>query len=109
MRTLDFLVGEHHGGLNVTVRRGYKWADLKVGEVVALATAGVLNSEPDFTKAVIYSVTVKSFFTIQAHEIAQEHDPDCRNMVGLLAAMERAYPDFTQEDVCVIVGYIPEK
>ena len=104
MRTLDFIYGIHHSGLNVTVRRGYKWAEVNIGEEVILSTKGVPN-EGDYRKAIIRAITIKPFNLITSREITLEHDPLCTTPDGLLTAMQRAYPDFKEDDVCVLLTY----
>ena len=106
MRQLDFKNGVHHVGLNTTVRRGYKWANLNLGETVQLCTNGVPN-EKDFVTATIVSLSVRTFSTIIGQDIEAEHDPDCRTYEGLKEAMIRAYgEDFKTSDPCVIIDYL---
>ncbi len=106
MRSLDFLNGVHNRWRNVTVRRGYKWADLKIGERVCLTTKGELNDYP-YDVAFIRSVTIKPFSDIKQHELKKEHDPTCKDRSGLFRAMKKAYPNFWKEEVVVLIEYQP--
>jgi len=107
MRTLDFINGTHYRGLNVTVRKGYKWADVKIGEEVLLTTEGIPNE--GICKAVIRMIQIKPFNLISNRDIVLEHDPLCTTLNGLLPAMQRAYPDFKEDDVCTLLTYEPLK
>lgn len=105
MRQMDFLNGIQNPWTNVTVRRGYKWADLKIGEEIELtdkkASIGLIGR--------VAQVTVKIFKNIKAVELKREHDPLCRGRKGLLRAMKLAYPDFREDEVVTIVTYVVRK
>jgi hypothetical protein len=100
---LDFLNGVHHPGENVTVRRGYKWANRKIGELVRLTTEGKDTGMFAFIRKII----IKPFWMIEDSEIQKEHDSECRTKEGLLAAMKKAYGDFRQTEPCVLLTYEP--
>lgn len=106
MMTLDFLTGVHRDGVNVTVRRGSKWAN-SIGQVVLLSTNGKPNTEKGWTMAKIFAYTAKAFKDITPDDIQDEHDPECRTIDGLRAFMEKAYSGFQETDMCLILRYIP--
>lgn len=101
MRQMDFLSYTQRPYTNVTVRMGYKWADLKIGEVITLTD----NGRP-VGCAMIRMVQVKEFRDIKPEDIKREHDLSCTTKTGLRRAMKKAYPDFSDSDVVTIVTYI---
>jgi hypothetical protein len=106
MRSLDFLNGTHNRWRNVTVRRGYKWANLKIGEMVYLTTDGIMNDFP-YDIAIIRAITIKPFADIKQDELKREHDPSCRDRAGLFRTMRKIYPDFQKQEVVTIIEYQP--
>lgn len=99
---LYFLNPVYAPGLNVTVRRGHKWWDMvKPGDLVFVRETG----KP---KTLVSGVVIGAYPTtceeIPEEVLEKEHDPDCRNLGGLLEAMHRAYGDFEDDDeVSVLV------
>ncbi len=91
---LKFLNPVHHVGQNVSVRKGLKWASQKAAVVEGL----VRCARPIKTK-------IMRFCDLENRDIKNEHDPKCKNKEGLLAAMEKAYPDFDPREICVLVEY----
>jgi hypothetical protein len=101
MRVMDFLNYTHRRGTNVTVRRGYKWAGLIIGQIIQLT-----NNGTPVAYAEVEQVLVKAFSDIKPEDIRREHDPSCTNKRGLLKAMLRAYPNFYKyDDAVTIVTY----
>ena len=102
MKELLFIECVFRAGMNVTVRRGDKWATTLIGgELVKLKKTGA-----DFESGIgkIYGVALIPFLLIPNDWLRLEHDPSCTDMEGLLAAMKRAYPDFrTDEYVSVVL------
>jgi hypothetical protein len=105
MREMDFVNGIQNPWTNVTVRRGYKWADLRIGEMIELLDKKI----PMGLKGIISQVTVKRFKDIKVHELRREHDRLCRSRTGLLRTMKSIYPDFSVDDVVTIVTYVVRK
>jgi hypothetical protein len=107
IRVLHFLGPVFKLGRNITVRKGLKWSNSK-GEIVQVCVCvnedGRLVHYPVY-KAKITETRVTSFIDIMASELADEHDPTCRNRLGLVKAMERAYPDFSVNDQVTVVGF----
>lgn len=102
MRTLDFIDCTQRRFTNVTVRRGYKWADLKIGDVIPITDKGQDTGK----NALIRQITIKPFTDIKGSELKREHDPTCTKRSGLLKAMKRAYPDFLPSEPVVLITYI---
>jgi len=98
----------HPSGIILTVRRGTKWAGQvqcdEIVDIVKTGTTEVLSS------ATIHSCMTTKFDRLKFQEsttLQLEHDPECRNYAGLLAAMVRAYPDFAESETVTLVFYQP--
>jgi len=88
-----------HDGINVTVRRGYKWADA-MGEVV-----DVVNTD-DTGKPImaqILGVFITKLNTIPESILQHEHDPTCRTLHGIAKEMRNVYGDDVKDDEPVTV------
>jgi len=88
-------------GLNVTVRRGDKWAVLRPHEFVEI---GLVSGE-SIGWVEIISVKIFPFVLITGDELFYEHDPSCRTYEGLLKEMKTVYPDFTEVEVVTALGF----
>jgi hypothetical protein len=87
MRRLDFKSPEFHAGLNYTVRLGHKWADLQVGEEVAVA-----ETDGEVLGTGVVRVIIRSTLEdVPLDVFAKEHSSHCRDYLGLYEAMEDAY------------------
>ena len=89
-------------GLNVTVRRGTKW---NFG-----AKSGVVIKDTfDKMGLPIAVVTIETFACIFRdlvdEDVANEHDPECQRVQGLLDVMKRVYPGFTESEVVTVVSF----
>lgn len=121
MRTLLFQVNVHNTKLveipheekpravNLTVRKGLKWSDLKVGDVIELRETG---AEPpagtgDVVYATIYDVKIMPFNALMNYHrmIQLEHDPHCRTYTGLFETMRKVYDGFLQHELVTLVFY----
>jgi hypothetical protein len=88
-------------GINVTVRRGTKWADLaKKGPVEFLDN----QTNRVIGKSTLQAVVMK-FADLHDSDLVNEHDPACRNYYGLLNAMRDVYPDFSERELVTIVSF----
>jgi len=96
MKILKFQNPIFHDGINCTVRRGYKWTNLKIGETI------LLNGE---RKATIEKVSVLRFKDIKVKDIKHEHDPKCRTTNGLFKVLSSIYPDFGVDTVVTIIYF----
>jgi len=137
MRTLLFKVNVHNTekveipgeekprAINLTVRKGLKWSDLKVGDTVNLRDTAA--DTHDYTNdgtppggasmpplyedqlATIYDVKVMSFADLMNYGtlLKLEHDPKCQTYHGLHATMRRVYDGFLQHELVTLVMYEP--
>jgi len=96
MKILKFQNPIFHDGLNCTVRQGYKWANLKIGETI------LLNGE---RKATIEKISVLRFKDVKVEDIRYEHDPKCRTTNGLFKVLSGIYPDFDIDTVVTIIHF----
>ena len=102
MEQLMFGVNEFQPGLNVTVRRGTKWA-LKFAQGVREVELADVYGKPLGLTGKIVAVRTCDFLGIPATWLQLEHDSSCMDLNGLLFAMRTAYPDFSViEDVNVV-------
>ena len=99
--------------VNLTVRKGQKWADLKVGEEILLRETPItdlrLGTEV-IRHATIWDVKVMSFNDLlQYPEILKlEHDPFCQNYGGLFQTMRKVYDGFLPHELVTLVFYVPQ-
>jgi hypothetical protein len=88
-----------HDGINVTVRKGYKWADA-MGEVVdVMNTDG--TGEP--IMAHVLGVLTTQLDKIPESILMHEHDPECRTLRGITKVMREVYGDEVKDDEPVTV------
>jgi hypothetical protein len=90
-----------HPGMNVTVRRGRKWAPVMGQEV------DIVDLEND---AVLMSVKVKETLLLPFEEIDPEllkieHDPACRTKSGLLKELKSTYDGFSEKEEVTVVRF----
>jgi hypothetical protein len=105
---IDLPHDERPRAVNLTIRKGLKWADLKVGETVLLQEAGAddpLCGNEVF--ATIYDVKVIPFNSLMNyHRMLQlQHDPKCQNYTGLFETMRKVYDGFLQHELVTLVFY----
>jgi hypothetical protein len=101
---LEFLNNVHAlRATNLTVRNGLKWSkQVEPCDIVNIAKTG---DSPTF-QARILAVTTCQFCYINAiANLAFEHDPSCRTILGLLACMKQTYPGFKFTDVVTLLYY----
>jgi len=103
--------------VNLTVRKGLKWADLEIGETVYLqetpptqeaVDAGEATSSPgDEVTATIYDVKTIPFNALVNYPrmLKLGHDPYCRNYPGLFETMRKVYDGFLQHELVTLVYY----
>lgn len=112
MQKLEFLNAEFRRGLNTTVRRGDKWATrVSPGDIVELHKA--IPGEQTTDK-----VGVAEVFSVQTYEclddipdvvLRQEHDKTCQTKLGLIEAMDRAYPDGWADQTLTVISFIKNR
>lgn len=94
--------------VNLTVRKGLKWSDLKVGDIVMLQETGA--PEPPCggeVFATIYDVKVMPFNDLMNYPrmLRLEHDPYCWNYPCLFETMRKVYDGFLQHELVTLVFY----
>lgn len=102
MHDLLFLNPVLNKGVNVTVRRGTKWADKAVvGDEVLIFETGKMDH--CFGKAEIIGLACLPCNMIPAEWLMLEHDATCKTQHGLEKAMKRAYPNFKSDDIVTVL------
>ncbi len=109
--------GSEPRAVNLTVRKGLKWSDLKAGDVVELREVGAL-SEPgrpaslkpapgNEVTATIYDIKIMPFNALMNYPrmLKLEHDPKCQNYAGLFETMRKVYDGFLQHELVTLVMY----
>lgn len=92
--------------LNLTVRKGLKWAELVAGEIIMLKATGDTSPIPG-PEAVIFDIKVMRFSDLSryAKMLQYEHDPECRTYPGLLRVMKQVYDGFLEDEIVTLVLY----
>lgn len=90
-----------HDGINITVRNGYKWADA-LGEIVEVVDTEI-TQEPRLAH-VLGVLTVK-MNKIPESILAQEHDPKCRDLKGIMLEMKRIYGDIKNDTPVTVLFF----
>jgi len=96
-----------HEGLNTTIRLGDKWYNF-------LDVGGWFKPKGNDGFARVRELQLRKFSQCRdRHILATEHDPNCRDFVGLRQALCNAYPEFAsagklEQDKCQVtaVGFI---
>jgi len=96
MKTIHFKTPKYRDSINCTVRLGYKWADLKIGEKI------LLNGEQ---QAVVKKLLICRFNEIRERDILCEHDPKCRTIDGLFNTLSEIYPNFSNNSIVTIIYF----
>jgi len=96
LRIIHFNKPVFHDGTNCTVRYGYKWADLKIGEEI------LLNGDK---RAIVKKLLICRFKEIKKEDILCEHDPECRTIDGLFDTLSDIYPNFSNNSIVTIIYF----
>jgi len=93
--------------VNLTVRKGLKWADVKIGETVIVAETGAEIVEGQEVFAEIFDVKVMTFASLvnYGHLLKLEHDPACQTFKGLFETMKKVYDGFLLHELVTLVFY----
>jgi len=107
-KPIDIPGEEKPRAINLTVRKGLKWSDVKVGEIVEIQRTD--DPPPEGAPCVyaeIYDVKVMVFKDLINYNkmLELEHDPDCRNFPGLYKTMRKVYDGFLQHELVTLVFY----
>lgn len=101
LRVMLFKQMIHNRTINVTVRRGSKWADLGRDQEIVLASQNGTTTQ----KAHVICAQIMPFSHIPDALIEHEHDPECRDRDGLLKTMQSVYPGFMETEAVTVVLY----
>ena len=105
MDCLEFKNPVFNHGLNTTVRRGDKWADLRPGSIVELRAVGNYGGQTRLWNVEILRVVIVRFADLKAQDIEHEHDPQCRTLNGLYEELTRIYPGFKRREVVTVLTF----
>lgn len=90
---LEFSNPVFNDSLNLTVRRGIKWASIDGLIWVGEKAAKIKNTK------------VFRFSDITDKDLELEHDPSCRSLDGLTIEMQRVYKDFNVNEIVTLVFF----
>ncbi len=102
MRNLQFLNPVFHAGTNVTVRKGVKWADVRPKDIINLSKTG----KKPFGTAEIVSVFIGAIEMIPHTLLKLEHDPECRDYLGLKSVMINTYGDIKRGEIVTVLEFL---
>lgn len=109
--------GDEPRAINLTVRKGLKWADVQAGDIIEVREAGALSEQGRLASvpppkgrevyATIYDVKVMSFADLMNYPrmLKLEHDPECQAYKGLFETMRKVYDGFLQHELVTLVMY----
>jgi hypothetical protein len=107
MSTLYFKNPVFKTGRNITCRRGIKWDTLAKENVLVVDTDDPIR-EDGVTK-VIHVVDIETrvfkFSDLRDEDIADEHDPICRTVPGLLKVMQATYDNFDEREIVTLCAF----
>ena len=107
MKTVHFISGTFHPGLNITVRRGLAWSQkgLLPGETIILCVCPGGHNHTVIGQARVAFVMVAQVAGIPDELIAYEHEASCRTKEGLLAAMSRVFGEVRSDEIMTVIGF----
>lgn len=100
IKIMEFENPIFHNGINCTVRFGYKWANLKIGERIIL--------QPSAHEAIIRKIMICRFSDLDEVDIYWEHDPKCRTIRGLHDCLSSIYHQMIinkRESIIIVVYF----
>lgn len=91
-------------GLNLTVRRGLKWAlYFEENPVIPLKIYDTKDNPLGWIK--IEKVIIMPFDSIQNSDLKDEHDKQCKTKEGLLKILKKVYEDFNEREIVTLVYF----
>lgn len=96
---MKFNTPKFNDELNLTVRRGTKWGNLK-GKFYL----GDIDSEA-VQVGKVKQIKVMKFEDIRGEDLTLEHDPECREYDGLIDVMRGIYDDFDTYEIVTLVFF----
>ena len=92
MKTMLFDKPVHNPGMNLTVRRGIKWALETEADIQGL------GPRPITTRIMCFDMVIKD-------DLATSHDPAIKDTDDLFQTMKRLYTGFDWREVVTLVEY----
>jgi hypothetical protein len=105
-RIMYFKDASFHPGLNMTLRRGPKWADLKPGDQISLSAEDPGDSLLTIIlkKVEVVATWEGPFGDLPDAWLRFEHSPACRDREELKVCMDAIYGNGSKwEDECVAI------
>ena len=84
-------------GRNTTIRRGDRWH--------AQARARLRLHDGSLSPPIPLQTSLKKFSALSASDLQFEHDPQCRNLAGLLLELQRLYPGFDPDEIVTVCHF----
>ena len=94
---LAMAVPVHHRGSNLSVRRGTRWLGVTAVRL-PLPEGGTSAPVPLVTRSL-------PFQQLTDADLADEHDPACRTLEGLLRVLQTHYPGFSAQEMVTLCRY----
>lgn len=90
-----------HRGVNLTCRKGTKWSGINGAVLIGTDTK-------DIAVAQIVGTKTMRMMDVEESDLANEHDPSCRNWNGLRDEMMRVYGNsFDKREIVTLVYFEP--
>jgi hypothetical protein len=98
---LGFAHPRFKAGRNLTVRRGRRWLQVPLACIDSVADTPPL--------LVALQARVYRFDALCDADLADEHDPLCRHVAGLLGVLQAVYPGFCSDEEVTLLSFdMPE-
>jgi hypothetical protein len=92
-------------GVNLTIRKGPKWYErTKPGDKLYLIPPGGRATNASMVGRVVYIAYLPLGFVPESW-LALEHDPDCRTVEGMAAALMLAYGEVKVDDLVTVIFF----
>lgn len=96
MKKMKFSNPVFRQGMNVTCRMGNKWLrKVQPGD----------EFEAEGKRALCHYLHICRFNEIPLSMLSFEHDPACRDIMGLYKVMAGLYPKFDQNSIVTLIGF----
>lgn len=101
-KVMYFQNPEMKDGINLTVRRGVKWAHES-----GLFSYG--EPELEIGRLIIEETCVMRACDIPETWLHNEHDPKCRTLKGLLKVLDKVYTSFVSQEIVTLIWFTVNK
>lgn len=109
MQEIKFKKPKFRKGLNVTVRKGTKWAE-RIGQVkegkpfVVLEMFDENKNEIGFLFP--WDVIIRNFGQVRYRHLIFEHDPNCRTVEGFKKVMQDIYGEIKEDEKVTFIYFL---